>query len=1411
MKSQKFISLYISISMIILTQFANSEKINNIKKEFEIQIKQTGAEINSEKRKLEEEENYILAYFQKDLGDFYWEGKREEEQEKLNGCLNSLIDNCIVPIYQENDNYTIYKIVSNTWDVDYEYFFSKIFEINVDKLILVDFSNSKDIRPKSLKYMFNGTYNLESIDFTNFDTSFVTVMSHIFDGCKNLISLNLLNFNTSLVTDMNSMFKDCVSLKYLDLSNFDTSLVANMSSMFSGCTSLEYLDMDNLDISLIDINNTENMFDGLENLKYFNIYNFKGNQLFLKDSYLFNHNNDLKICQRNDHYVLNNKEVKCGYFNFTSGTIEEMNYIVIHYGKDVQYKYGFAYNDNGEKNAFRNNINFIINGNHDIKINDNEEIFILEGHKIEIYFSSPLTSLESFFDKNYDPNVEYIDSIDFPHFNSSLLLNMKSFCFGCSSLKSIDLSFNTSLVTDLNSMFSGCKSLELIDFSYFDTSSVTDMSYMFFECSSLQKIDVSFFNTSLVNNMSKMFAGCESLKVLDISKFNMENIEDTNSIFMKVTNLKYLNIFNVENTYIYLTNSEIKDIHNLIICQQNNIITNSDAINQCCFYNIEKDSCESTNYMILYFSGNNFYESGFASPLINEENFVNPREKISFIIIGNNRLTKDEPFKEHSITKMELHFSSPLDNLESFFDSQYFNVENLITIDLSHFDSSSIINMSKFLKGCNNLLHIDFSNFNSSSLINISEMFNGCSSIKSLNLSSFNTPNVIDMSGLFNDCSSLEFLDISNFDMIKCTSFDDMFSNIYNIKYIDLRNFQNPKNISQSLNLIKPIYVCQKELILDKFMALNCCDYTFEKECNLIPQTFTDDSFFVGNIYSTDIEHIFTSTDKLPSSEKNEESLNNFSSDIESMDNINNNSHIIDNLEYSSNFEDNKASTTESLKENTENPPVTNEGGLESSVIKNINHTESNEIIKSTQINQNNETISNDITYSSSSMTKEELPTNTILNISITEQTTLPSIKEIIKETIIETTSESIKETIYETKNEIIKETTNEIIKETIDETINNEAINETISETFVETTKSVINQTSIMTSSLQQINTSIPEIINETNIATTREIAIPYIPYVDPNANIETNIIFLGLSHFNFFGPFFYFYIYFIPLKSSLYSEVLHFPVATLNTTEFRVLDQVSDILCTIQEEGEKRNKICYMCLDILSEKTRRIIMTPEFRFRPQNNVNLRGISPLYDEVKDNIIWSFTTKYERLFKDNVYIMENTKLININSNSFEINGIILDEQPKFGTDYLDITAYLLNDTRVKIGCNVNKESQTNYTLKCMWNQNVKIKLDTPIAFIDDENILLIYFGNGSSIVTYEVNLNGNSFNAKKNKSGGLKTGVIVAIVISSVIGAITISLIVIFFLRRKRKNDLTIDSTTSLSHLPTLKPEEFKV
>ena len=185
-------------------------------------------------------------------------------------------------------------------------------------------------------------------------------------------------------------------------------------------------------------------------------------------------------------------------------------------------------------------------------------------------------------------------------------------------------------------------------------------------------------------------------------------------------------------------------------------------------------------------------------------------------------------------------------------------------------------------------------------------------------------------------------------------------------------------------------------------------------------------------------------------------------------------------------------------------------------------------------------------------------------------------------------------------------------------------------------------------------------------------------------------------------------------------------------------------------------------MCMDISKENNKRkILMIPQLNFTQQNNVNLCGISPLYDEVKGNIMWSFTSKYDRLLNDNVYIMKNSKIININQNSLEINGIILDAEPKFGTEYLVIITNLLNDTRVNIGCNAYQESQTNYTFKCIWDRNFKIKLDTPVAFIDDENILLIYFVNRNSIVTMEENLNRNSLYSlytKKTASGGLKRG-----------------------------------------------------
>ena len=45
-------------------------------------------------------------------------------------------------------------------------------------------------------------------------------------------------------------------------------------------------------------------------------------------------------------------------------------------------------------------------------------------------------------------------------------------------------------------------------------------------------------------------------------------------------------------------------------------------------------------------------------------------------------------------------------------------------------------------------------------------MFSGCSSLKELNLNHFNTNNVINMSCMFSGCSSLKELNLNNFKTI---------------------------------------------------------------------------------------------------------------------------------------------------------------------------------------------------------------------------------------------------------------------------------------------------------------------------------------------------------------------------------------------------------------------------------------------------------------------------------------------------------------------------------------------------------------------------------------------------------------------------------------------------------------------
>ena len=350
----------------------------------------------------------------------------------------------------------------------------------------------------NMNSMFYGCENLRLLILSNFETSLVSDMGSMLYGCGSLESIDLSSFDTSLVTNMKSIFDGCSSLKILDLSHFNTSKVSNMDSMFSGCKLLKYLDISTFNIE--NIKEISDLFEETDNLSYINVFDIKDNEDKLFSNILIDEweqHQNLTVCQREKFIIKGVLNSECCYFNVTSEQCESSNYITVYFGEKANYDNGFAFNEKGEE--IRKGIDFIINGNHDKKINGNEKLNIRKGTKIEIYFSSSITSLENYFSSAIDPNMRKIISIDLTHFNFSSITSMSKTFYGCNLLKTMLLyGVDTSKVTDMSSMFEGCSSLEVLDLSNIDTSSVTDMS--------------------------SMFSGCESLKVLDISHFNMEKI-----------------------------------------------------------------------------------------------------------------------------------------------------------------------------------------------------------------------------------------------------------------------------------------------------------------------------------------------------------------------------------------------------------------------------------------------------------------------------------------------------------------------------------------------------------------------------------------------------------------------------------------------------------------------------------------------------------------------------------------------------------------------------------------------------------------------------------------------------------------------------------------------------------------------
>ena len=711
------------------------------------------------------------------------------------------------------------------------------------------FSTTKDANMKNLLSVYLS--NLNSIVSGNLD--------NLFYGCESLKTvIDLNDIKTLPIINMSYMFYNCKSLEFLDLSIFNTSSVQNMKSLFEKCSSLKYLDISHFNLENCSIVNR--MFTGVNNLGYINVYNVQDPEKKLLN-YNFPSKSILTVCQKEDYKIISNDNTKCCYYNMSSKECEDTNFIILYFGEDVEYL--------GYGNDDRNGIfNYVVNNYHNtkLKIVVSEQnvtyyprLKIKKGHKFEIYFNSPLDTLEEYFSPSYDSNMKYLvsvdlsnfdtseltymasafadcellNSVDFYNFQGSSIINMNYLFSNCVSLKSIDFShLEPTLVVYMNNMFSGCISLESIKFSSSEATSLVNLKEMFKGCSSIKSIDLSNFITTSATYMDYMFSGCSSLKYLDISNFIMEKVTNANSMFEDVISLKYINLYRAKDYNSYISKSELNDLNILTVCQSEQILTKDDVINKCCKYNITIDQCEDTNYIEIYYKEDVYYDGDFTNC---------SRKDINYIIIGEKQFSVNDNFDISSNTKVEIHFKNKSESLSNFFCSDDDNTQYIVSIDLSYldtselkdissmfsgctslnsinliyFNTSSVINMNSLFKGCTQLESIDLSNFETSSVKDMSRMFYGCSNLKSINFSTFDTSSVDDMSYMFYQCNSIASLDLSNFDTSKVTIFSSIFYNCTNLKVLDISHFELGKDatyknmfrLSTNLRYINLYYV----------------------------------------------------------------------------------------------------------------------------------------------------------------------------------------------------------------------------------------------------------------------------------------------------------------------------------------------------------------------------------------------------------------------------------------------------------------------------------------------------------------------------------------------------------------------------------------------------------------------------
>ena len=160
----------------------------------------------------------------------------------------------------------------------------------------------------------------------------------------------------------------------------------------------------------------------------------------------------------------------------------------------------------------------------------------------------------------------------------------------------------------------------------------------------------------------------------------------------------------------------------------------------------------------------------------------------------------------------------------------FYGCHDLISLDLSNFDTSNVFAMYGMFNFCENLTTLDVSNFDTTNVDDMSYMFGNCENLTTLDLSSFDTSNVTEMHNMFDSCSKLTSVDISNFDTSNVTKMWKMFngcSNLTTIKgVIDMKSCEDYEDMFYNCPKLRGVKIKNPPAGFESASGLSKSQYT---------------------------------------------------------------------------------------------------------------------------------------------------------------------------------------------------------------------------------------------------------------------------------------------------------------------------------------------------------------------------------------------------------------------------------------------------------------------------------------------------------------------------------------------------------------------------------------------------------